>query len=73
MKKFNKLILYVLGGIQIFNFTPVKAQQNNTQDHAELVKKYTLAAEQGDAEAQFNLGIMYSKHNKIIHKTMQNW
>ncbi len=29
------------------------------QDYAEAVKWYRLAAEQGDASAQYNLGIMY--------------
>ena len=30
------------------------------QDEAEAVRWYRLAAEQGDAEAQFNLGAMYA-------------
>ena len=30
------------------------------QDYAEAVRWYRLAAEQGDAEAQFNLGVMYT-------------
>jgi TPR repeat protein len=29
------------------------------QDHAEAFKWYKMAAEQGDARAQFNLGLMY--------------
>ena len=29
------------------------------QDYAEAVKWYRLAAEQGDANAQYNLGLMY--------------
>ena len=31
-----------------------------TQDYKTAVKWFTLAAEQGDAASQFNLGIMYS-------------
>ena len=31
------------------------------QDYAEAVKWYRLAAEQGDANAQYNLGVMYHK------------
>ena len=29
------------------------------QDHEEAVKWYRKAADQGDADAQFNLGVMY--------------
>ena len=32
-----------------------------TEDHAEALRWYRLAAEQGHAEAQFNLGVMYAK------------
>ena len=31
------------------------------QNYAEAVKWYRLAADQGDASAQFNLGVMYDK------------
>ena len=31
------------------------------QDYAEAVKWYRLAAEQGDAASQFNLGLKYGK------------
>ena len=31
------------------------------QDYAEAVRWYRRAAEQGDADAQFNLGVMYGK------------
>jgi uncharacterized protein len=30
------------------------------QDYAEAVKWYRLAAEQGNAQAQYNLGLMYA-------------
>ena len=33
--------------------------QGVPQDYAEAVKWYRLAAEQGDADAQYNLGVMY--------------
>jgi TonB family protein len=35
--------------------------QGVTQDYAEAVRWYKLAAEQGDVRAQFNLGFMYDK------------
>ena len=35
------------------------------QDYKEAVKWYRLAAEQGDAEAQNNLGVMYDKGRGI--------
>ena len=35
--------------------------QGVSQDYKESVKWYRLSAEQGDAEAQFNLGLMYSE------------
>ena len=40
------------------------------QDYAEAVKWYRLAAEQGYARAQYNLGLMYD-NGKAFHKTMQ--
>ena len=36
------------------------------QDYKEAVKWYTLAAEQGNATAQFNLGNMYEKGRGVI-------
>ena len=33
--------------------------QGVPQDYQEAVKWYRLATEQGDAQAQFNLGLMY--------------
>ncbi|RLB71806.1 MAG: hypothetical protein DRH07_05860, partial [Deltaproteobacteria bacterium] len=36
-----------------------------TQDNREAVKWYRKAAEQGDAKAQFNLGLMYVKGNGV--------
>ncbi len=44
--------------------------QGVPQDYAEAVKWYRLAAEQGYAYAQYNLGVMYDKA-KAFHKTMQ--
>ena len=35
------------------------------QDYAEAVKWYRLAAEQGDADAQYNLGLMYDNGNGV--------
>ena len=35
--------------------------QGVPQNYAEAVKWYRLAAEQGDSDAQLNLGFMYSK------------
>lgn len=32
-----------------------------TQDYSEAVRWYTLAAEQGDTDAQNNLGVLYAK------------
>jgi TPR repeat protein len=36
------------------------------QDYAEAVKWYRLAAAQGDASAQFNLGVMYSSGQGVL-------
>jgi hypothetical protein len=36
------------------------------QDYKEAVKWYRLAAEQGNARAQFNLGWMYNKGEGVI-------
>ena len=36
------------------------------QDYVEAIKWYRNAAEHGDAQAQYNLGIMYEKGNGII-------
>jgi uncharacterized protein len=36
------------------------------QDYKSAVKWYTLAAEQGDADAQTNLGVMYHKGHGVI-------
>jgi hypothetical protein len=33
--------------------------QGVAQDYAEAVRLYRLAADQGDADAQFNLGVMF--------------
>jgi hypothetical protein len=38
-----------------------KRGQGVAQDYVEAVRWYKLAAEQGDASAQFNLGNMYRK------------
>ena len=35
--------------------------QGVPQDYAEAVTWYRKAAEQGDADAQYNLGVMYAK------------
>jgi TPR repeat protein len=35
--------------------------ENVPQDDAEAVKWYLLSAEQGDADAQFSLGLMYDE------------
>ena len=36
------------------------------EDHAEAVRWFRLAAEQGDAEAQYNLGLMYAKSRRGV-------
>jgi uncharacterized protein len=36
------------------------------QDYAEAVKWYRLAAEQGYADAQYNLGLMYDYGNGVV-------
>ncbi len=36
------------------------------EDHKEAVKWYRLAAEQGDANAQYNLGVMYVLGEGVI-------
>ena len=38
------------------------------QDDAEAAKWYRLAAEQGDAEAQHNLGVMYDNVSSSIFR-----
>jgi hypothetical protein len=43
--------------------------QGRKQDHAEAVKWFRKAAEQGDAKAQFNLGVMYAK-GQDVKKTL---
>jgi len=40
--------------------------QGVTQDYKEAVKWYRLAAEQGNAIAQANLGLMYGKGQGVI-------
>jgi hypothetical protein len=35
------------------------------QDYKEAVKRYRLAAENGDAEAQNNMGVMYEKGRAV--------
>ena len=37
--------------------------QGVPQDYKEAVKWYRLSAEQGDAQAQYNLGVMYGPPN----------
>ena len=46
-----------------------------TQDHQESVKWYRMAAEQGDAYAQINLGFMYWKGEGVTqdHKESARW
>ena len=39
------------------------------QDYKEAVKWYRLAAEQGDAAAQYNLGIMYKMAKAFLKTT----
>ena len=41
------------------------------QDDAEAVKWYRLAAEQGGAAAQFNLGWMYANGRKALSRMMR--
>jgi TPR repeat protein len=45
------------------------------QDYKEAVKWYTKAAEQGDALAQFNLGVMYSNDEGVVQdfKSAHMW
>ena len=40
--------------------------QGVSQDYKTAAKWYALAAEQGDAEAQFNLGVMYFKGQGVL-------
>ena len=40
--------------------------QGIPQDYAEALKWYRLAAEQGEALAQFNLGIMYNNGEGVL-------
>ena len=40
--------------------------QGVPQDYAEAVKWYRLAAEQGDADAQGNLGVMYGTGKGVL-------
>jgi uncharacterized protein len=35
--------------------------QGTTQDYAEAIKRYRMAALQSDSKAQYNLGVMYDK------------
>ncbi len=41
------------------------------QDYAEAVKWYCKAAEQGFAEAQFNLGVIYGKGQRVPQDYVQ--
>ena len=45
------------------------------QDYAEAMKWFLLAAEQGVADAQFNLGVMYEDGNGVHEEEVQaeNW
>ena len=40
--------------------------KNVTQDYKEAVKWYRMAAEQGDAQAQNSLGVMYANGEGVI-------
>jgi TPR repeat protein len=40
--------------------------QGVVQDYAEAVKWYRLAAQQGDASAQYNLGLMYARGEGVV-------
>ncbi len=41
------------------------------QDYKEAVKWYRLSAEQGDAKAQLNLGLMYATGQGVIQNYIQ--
>ena len=45
------------------------------KDYATAVSLYRLAATQGDAEAQYNLGLMYDKGQGVVqdHKEAVKW
>ena len=45
--------------------------QGVLQDDAEAVRWYRAAAEQGDAEAQFNLGVMYATGKGVLQDHIQ--
>ena len=45
--------------------------QGVPQDYAEAVKWYRKAAEQGDAVAQYNLGVMYKKGDGVPQDYVQ--
>ena len=47
--------------VQTGVIVPVHAPDGVPQDDTEAVQWYRLAAEQGYAKAQFNLGLMYAK------------
>ena len=49
--------------------------QGVPQDYKTAVKWYRLAAEQGDADAQYNLGVMYDKGRGVPqdYKTAVKW
>ena len=53
----------------------VKGQGDVRQDYAEAVKWYRKAAEQGFAEAQYNLGVMYAKGEGVRqnYKIAKKW
>jgi uncharacterized protein len=49
--------------------------QGGPQNHKTAVKWYRLAAEQGNASAQYNLGVMYEKGQGVPqdYKTAVKW
>ena len=63
----NRLIRRGIGALALLAVLlgiPIAAAQ--TFDDAEAVRWYRLAAEQGDATAQFNLGLMYDKGQGVL-------
>ena len=47
----------------------LKAAQSG--DFATALKEWTLLAEQGNADAQYNLGVMYDKGNGVTQDTAE--
>ena len=66
------VIAYQSGGYErAFKLFTDATNQGVTQDYKQAVKWYTLAAEQGDTDAHFNLGVMYERGEGVIQDYKQ--